>query len=347
MFTELIIIIVCLSANAFFSAYEMAFVAVSGSKLKELASTRPGISKSVLSFKKRPERTLSVIQVGISLVGAIAAAVGGTGAVEQLEPYFISRFDLAPRLAEALAVIAIILPLTYMTVVFGELVPKTFALRHPARVLVYGTKILSLIERILSPLVTVLEVSTSLLLRLLRIDPSTRKEEAGSESTMNLPEYHQKFVQNLIGLKGKRVRRAEIPAAKVISLQITDSKDIVRKKLRSAAHSRFPVLDDKKVKGLLHARVFNEASHDTEDWTVLTRPILSVKEGDEILEVFRHMQNERQHLAAVVNESEDFVGIITIEDILEEIVGDIQDLDEDYILGLLSRGTKLRYYSGN
>lgn len=346
MIAELIIIFCCLTANAFFSAYEMAFVAVSNSKLADLSDSHKKISRRVQNFKMKPERTLSVIQVGISLVGAIAAAVGGTGAVEKFEPYLIQRFDLSATLAEVLAVISIILPLTYTTVVFGELVPKTIALRHPARILIYGTNILSLFERILSPLVTILEVSTSAFLKILRIDPASRKEEQGREPSIEgLPDYHQKFVSNLISLKGKSVRRAEIPKEKVISLQRTDSKETVLLKLHKAAHSRFPVLDGEDVVGLLHARIFIEAAPSAENWNDLTRPIISVHEKDEILEVFRRMQRERQHLAAVINEEKQFVGIITIEDILEEIVGDIQDLDDDYVLGLLSRGSNFRYYS--
>lgn len=334
---ELIIIVACLCANAFFSAYEMAFVAVTGTRLTELEADHKAITKRVRLFKKNPERTLSVIQVGISLVGAIAAAVGGTGAVERLEPYLTQRFELSPTVAETLSVIAIILPLTYFTVVFGELLPKTIALRHPGRVLVYGTRILSLVERVLSPLVTVLEVSTGMLLRLLKIDPGRRDEQG---SIQELPEYHQRFVANLISLKGKRVRRAEIPGEKVISLQRSDSKEMVRQKIHRAAHSRFPVLDGTKAVALLHARIFIEASETTENWMDLTRPIISVDESDEILEVFRRMQRERQHMAAVADPEGNLKGIITIEDILEEVVGDINDLDDDYILGLLSRRLK-------
>ena len=344
MLTELVIILVCLIANAFFSAYEMAFVAISSSKLSELASERKRISKIVDRFKKKPERTLSVIQVGISLVAAIAAAVGGTGAVEKFEPYLIRRFELSSSVAEVIAVVAIIFPLTYLTVVFGELVPKTIALRFPSRVLFYGTNILSVFERILSPVVTLLEVSTAKFLKFLHIDPPRREDDDSETEIENLPDYHQQFVTNLISLKGKRVRRAEIPKDKVIALQLTDSKETVRRKIHKAAHSRFPILDGELVKGLLHARIFIEASVETEDWLSLSRPIISVHESDEILEVFRRMQRERQHLAAVVDEEKKFKGIITIEDILEEVVGDINDLDDDYILGLLSRGSKYRYY---
>ncbi len=346
MTLELIIIALCLTANAFFSAYEMAFVAISQSKLSELDLNHKHVSKRVRKFKEKPERTLSVIQVGISLVGAIAAAVGGSSAVEKFEPYLIHRFDLSPTLAEALAVVAIIFPLTYLTVVFGELIPKTIALRFPGRILFYGTNILSLFERVLSPLVTILELSTAKFLKLLHIDPPRRDEQSSESEIQELPDYHKQFVNNLISLKGKRILRAEIPKEQVVALQKTDSKETVRRKLHQAAHSRFPVLDGNRVEGLLHARVFIEASESTENWLSLTRPIISVYESDEILEVFRRMQRERQHLAAVIDEKMNFLGIITIEDILEEVVGDINDLDDDYILGLLSRGSRNRYLSG-
>src|SRR5690606_20800940 len=126
---DLLIVLICLCLNAFFSAYAMAFVSVSREAMQDLKEGC--IKRRTSDFKRRPERTLSVIQVGITLVGAVAAAVGGTGAVESLEPYFVERWALDRSLAEAISVTLVIVPLTYFTVVFGELVPKTIALKHP------------------------------------------------------------------------------------------------------------------------------------------------------------------------------------------------------------------------
>jgi len=153
---DILIVIICLIINAFFSAYEMAFVTVSKDEIEELQDTKKLISSLLGTFKKKPERTLSIIQISITLVGAIAAAVGGTGAVETLEPYLVHNYGISNSMAEGISVAIVILPLTYFSVVFGELLPKTVALKHPVRVLILGTNVLKLIDTILSPIVTVL-----------------------------------------------------------------------------------------------------------------------------------------------------------------------------------------------
>ena len=131
---DFFIVMACLLINAFFSAYEMAFVTVSREEIEEL-DENSSTQRKLKVFKKKPERTLSVIQIGITLVGAIAAAVGGTGAVESLEPWIVENYGLSRSLAEAVSVTAVIVPLTYFSVVFGELVPKTIALKHPLKVI--------------------------------------------------------------------------------------------------------------------------------------------------------------------------------------------------------------------
>src|SRR4051812_13009732 len=108
---DFFIVVLCLAINAFFSAYEMAFVTITKEEINEL-DERGSTAPRLLLFKKKPERTLSVIQIGITLVGAIAAAVGGTGAVESLEPYIVENYHLSPAMSQVIAVTVVILPLT-------------------------------------------------------------------------------------------------------------------------------------------------------------------------------------------------------------------------------------------
>jgi putative hemolysin len=128
---EFIVVLICLLLNSFFAAFEMAFVTVTKEDLADSADKFKDEITKIFLLKKNPERTLSVIQIGISLVGAISAAVGGNGAVESFSPYLESKFGLSPTMAEATSVLSVILPLTYLSVVFGELVPKTIALNNP------------------------------------------------------------------------------------------------------------------------------------------------------------------------------------------------------------------------
>lgn len=323
---DIIIVVICLCLNAFFSAYEMAFVTISREEMEDL-DEKPGIYRRFSLFKKKPERTLSVIQVGITLVGAIAAAVGGTGAVESLEPFFVERWKLDRSLAEAISVTLVIVPLTYFTVVFGELLPKTIALKYPLRIIALGTRALSLLDRFLSPVVTFLEASTSFLLQKIGAGVGTGEDENMGQiiEIGNLPDYHQRFVQNLVDLKGRKVVRAMIDWDHVQFLNFSDSEEEVREKIYKTPKSRFPVIDEDVVVGVLLKKELSETIQENSPWQGLIRPLVQVKENVRVLEAFLEMQRKQVPLAVVLSQQDKIVGIITIEDILEEIVGDIKD----------------------
>lgn len=325
---DFIIVGVCLVLNAFFSAYEMAFVTVTREEIDELEDKSSSILSSLKVFKKNPERTLSVIQIGITLVGMIAAAVGGTGAVENLEPYFVQKFDISKAAAEAISVVIVIVPLTYFSVVFGELLPKTIALKHPIAVLSFGTKVLSLIDSFLSPIVSFLEISTSFLLKIIGLGEKNEEDESMGESVEigNLADYHKDFVRNLVSLKGMRTSRAMTPWSKVTFLNFSESEEEVRHKLSQDAHSRFPVIDGDVVVGLLLKKDLLEIKDPAAyPWQGILRPIIKVSANQKILDAFLKMQEKQIPLAVVEDSDGAFIGILTIEDIIEEIVGDIND----------------------
>lgn len=343
---DFLIVVACLFINAFFSAYEMAFVTVSREEMEELEDNAASILKRLNLFKKKPERTLSVIQIGITLVGAIAAAVGGTGAVENLEPYIVENYGLSNSIAEAIAVTAIIVPLTYFSVVFGELVPKTIALKHPLKVIRLGTKILSLIDTVLSPIVSFLEISTNVLLKLTGLHKSSEEEESLAESLEigNLPNYHQKFVKNLVSLKGRKVSKAMIPWEKVSYLNFSDSEEEVRIKINSTPHSRFPVVDEDVIVGILLKKELPEIQYQAQiPWQGILRSAVKAKENEKVLEAFLKMQDKQSPLAVVENDDGQYIGIITIEDFIEEIVGDINDKsDLSFTTKMLSNRPKIK-----
>lgn len=341
---DLLIVIACLFINAFFSAYEMAFVTVSREEIEEL-DENGSTHKKLTLFKKKPERTLSVIQIGITLVGAIAAAVGGTGAVESLEPWIVENYGISRSVSEAISVVVVIIPLTYFSVVFGELVPKTIALKHPLKVIGFGTTILGFIDSFLSPIVTFLEVSTNFLLKLLRLNEGPGEDESMGEAIEigNLPEYHQKFVQNLVALKGRKVSKAMIPWEKVSYLNFSDSDEEVRDKVSSIPHSRFPVVDGDVMVGILLKKELAEIQNQYHvPWQGILRPAVKAKDSEKVLEAFLRMQEKQSPLALVENEDGQFVGILTIEDFIEEVVGDINDKsDYSHATKVLSNRPKI------
>jgi putative hemolysin len=164
---ELIIIGFCLALNAFLAGAEMAFVIIPKSLLRRLKRSGDVRAAKALELRRRPERTLSVIQVGITLVGVLGAAVGGAGAEESISPLLMAKFGASENTAEVLSVVLVVIPITYLSVVIGELAPKGLALRHPARLILMNAGWLYWFDRALSPIVSLLEGSTKLFMRIL------------------------------------------------------------------------------------------------------------------------------------------------------------------------------------
>lgn len=318
-----IIVFFCLVLNGTFAAFEMAFVTISEDDL-------PDLSAKINKLKNNPERTLSVIQVGITFVGAIAAAVGGTGAVEELEPYLIQQFQISSSMAEFLAVAFIIIPLTYLTVVFGELLPKTIALRHPLRTLRLLTPYISFIDKFLSPIVRLLEASTHFLL--LKVGLAHKEDNLRIPKKVNierLDHHHQEFVLNLVHLRGKENRECMIPWDEVVKLDYGDDESTVHEVIASSRHTRLPVVDGETLVGILHTKEYQAIPHlESYPWQSILRSSMLTRPDQPILSTLTLMQEKHQHLAVVEEEGE-FLGIITMENILEEIVGDIADEDDD------------------
>jgi putative hemolysin len=342
---DLLIVILCLAINAIFSAYEMAFVTVSKDDIDEVDGSNHHLHKQINSFKSNPERTLSVIQIGITLVGAIAAAVGGTGAVEGLQPQLIERYNMSKAMAQALSVTMVIVPLTYFSVVFGELVPKTIALRHPEMVLAFGTRIIFLIDKILSPIVSLLGSSTSFILRILKLGKETDEDFPETIEIGNLPPYHRRYVQNLVSLRSKKIKYCMVPWERVSFLNYSDTDEEVRDKVRETKRSRFPVVDGDTLVGIFHVKEWKEVINGTlVPWQSILGPVHTFSEEDKVMDAFLKMQECNDHLAVICSSDKSFSGIITLADVMEQIVGKIKDdLERNRTARLLSRRRKLSF----
>lgn len=329
---ELIIIAVCLFLNAIFAAYEMAFVSVARPDLRGMAKNGDKAARRLLHMRDNPERTLSIIQIGITLVGAIAAAVGGSGAAETLEPYLISRFRMGEFPAEILSVILVVLPITYLSVVVGELVPKTLALRAPRTLALKGAPALFVADRFLSPVITVLEWSTKKILSTF-FEKSNARTEAAGHTTLEIDDLsplHQKFVMNMVEIEKRKIKDIMVQWPQVNHINLTDSLEIVTQAVLSSGHTRLPVVDHGHVVGVLHTKEFVALKESGEHtWVSILRPVIKVLTTDSSLGVLRLMQEKRSHLAVVYAPAQELMGIVTMEDILEEVVGEIYDEDDD------------------
>lgn len=328
---EIIVVAICLFLNALFAAYEMAFVSVPRSELRGLARSGNKEAKTILSLRENPERTLSAIQIGITLVGAVAAAVGGAGAGETLEPYFIQKLTMSERVAEFLSVALVVIPITYLSVVVGELVPKTLALRNPTKIVLRGAKTLFVADRILSPMISLLEWSTKKILKtFFRKSKSSPPLDQAPIEIDSFSPVHQRFMLNMAEIEKKRIRDILLPWSQVVFVQKSSSMDEVTQLVVSSGHTRLPVKENGNVAGLLHTKEFIALKESGEsNWQAIVRPVLLVQPTDSALGVMRLLQDKKNHMAVVVSSTGDRLGIVTLEDILEEVVGDIFDEDDD------------------
>ncbi len=338
-----LIIVMCLLFNGLLAAAEIAFVAVNRPFLRELV--RQGHMKAPLLLRLRdnPERTLSVVQIGITLVGALAGAVGGAGAEEMLSPTLEKALDVTEGTADSIAIGIVVLPLTYATVVIGELVPKSLALRNSMGFALRAAPWLSRIDAIFGPIVTLFEWSTRQVLSLLslmrlRRAGATPYGEASGESnearetTISLESLsapHRQYVMNLVNLERKRLKEIYLPWEHVVHAELTQPVDEIEAIILASGHTRIPVVQGQDVVGILNTKEFialRGAGRD--NWASLIRPAIKLEAGTSLVTGLRQLQARRMHMAIVYAEATR-LGIVTVEDILEEIVGEIYDEDDD------------------
>ncbi|NJM09393.1 MAG: DUF21 domain-containing protein [Bdellovibrionaceae bacterium] len=208
---EWLVVLICLSLNALLAASEIAFVTLTRAQLREVAKSGKKSAQTLLELRENPERTLSVMQIGISLVGALAAAVGGAEAHQTLAPYFVERFEVSVYTARIVALLLVVVPITLLTVVFGELVPKTLALRNPLRIALFSARWLMALDRIFLPIVDILEWSTK---RVLSIFFPRSKAAPPAPETVDLDllsSQARQYILNLVGVEKKRVREVMLP----------------------------------------------------------------------------------------------------------------------------------------
>lgn len=342
---EIIAMFCCIALNAVLSFTEMAFVSVGKNRLRELARDGDRNAERLVKLRDNPERTLSVLQIGITLLGAVAAATGGVGIEESLSPYLQRLLGIRESASEVLGIILIVVPLTYLSVVVGELVPKTLALRNPVRVALKSAKWLIIADKAFMPVINVLEWSTKKLLAVIAPRSKSETHDTG-DSGLNielLSPPHRQYVLNLVNIEMKRIRDVFVPMKDVTFIAIDCTMEQIHEILIESAYTRLPVFQNGQLIGIVHSKEFMalRASGKT-DWREILRQAPMVQPQESLLRVLRVIQDGRSQMA-IVKQGNEFLGIVSLEDIIEEIIGDVFDEDEDdAIKRLLSTGSTMR-----
>ncbi len=342
---ELLVICMCLLLNGLLAGAEIAFVAVNKPFLRKLVRQGHQKAQLLLELREKPERTLSVVQIGITLVGALAGAVSGAGAEELLSPTLEASLGVGEATADTIAIGLVVLPLTYLTVVVGELVPKSLALRNSLSFALRAASWLSLFDKSFGPIVSLFEWSTKQVLFLLGLvrfrtaawgRPSEPLHEAlegefGDTTVVLdlLESQHRQYVMNLVNLERKSVGDIYLPWQHVVYVEPSQSVEEIEAVILSSGHTRIPVVKGTEVLGILNTKEFMALRGSGRDqWLPLVRPAIKLQAGTPLVASLRLLQARRMHMA-VVYAGQNLLGIVTLEDILEEIVGELYDEDDD------------------
>ncbi|MDR4507851.1 MAG: hemolysin family protein [Candidatus Brocadiaceae bacterium] len=334
---EWIIIIILLMFNGVFSCMEMAFASANVPLVRDMASKGNTAAKTFINLRQRPERTFAVIQVGITLVGILSAALGGVEVEGTVLPFLQKTLNVSNAKARIIGIALFVIPFTFFSVVVGELVPKAIAIRCPEDVSLASCRLLTIMTKVTMPVVRLLEKSTVKVLSLLRIRAYHPPESAVSElSLKSLSPFHRDYMLNLFALRFKKASEIMVPFSKAVTIHNDMNKEEILKIVISSGHTRIPVLSNdmpSQVIGILHTKEF-VAMVDTQtpfSLSNLIREPYFVDVNDQILGMLKNFQRHQIQMA-IVRQDGHIKGIITLENILEEIVGEIYDEDDDGIV---------------
>jgi len=337
---EVLFILLLVVANGVFALSEMAVVSARKVRLQQWANEGNTNARTALELANAPTRFLSTVQVGITLIGILAGALGGATIAKKLALLLSQIRWLAPY-SQAIGLGIVVVSITYLSLIIGELVPKRVALNNPERIAATIATPMRALSALASPVVHLLSTSTEVALRLLGIKPSlepqvTEEEirvliKQGTEAgTFEVAE--QDMVQRVFRLGDRQVSGLMTPRLEIVWLDLEDLAENNRHKMTRSAHSRFPVcqggLDNVigvvQVKDLLARSLAGEVI----DLTAALQTPLFVPESMPALNVLELFKQSGTHTALVVDEYGVVQGLVTLNDILEAIVGDIPSVDE-------------------
>ena len=337
---EILLLILLIVANGIFSMSEMAIISSRKARLQNMANQGNKKARVALDLAESPNRFLSTVQVGITLIGILAGAFGGATISEKLAEN-LDQFPLLAPYSRGLSFGIVVMSITYLSLIVGELVPKRLALNNPEVIAASVAMPMKAIAAFASPVVHLLSASTDLVLRILGIGPSTEPQvteeeikvliEQGTEAGM-FEEAEQDMVERVFRLGDRPVSALMTPRPDIVWLDLEDSPEENRKKMMDSANSRFPVcqggLDN--VLGIMPVTdlLARSLSGEALDLTVSLRQPVFVPESTRGLKVLELFKQTGIHMALVVDEYGVIQGLVTLNDILVEIVGDVPSADE-------------------
>jgi putative hemolysin len=341
---ELVVIILMLVFNAVFAAYEMGLASISRARLAILFNERKKGAAEAAFMKDKMEASLATIQLGITMVGVVAAATGGAGVEKMFVPYLQHTLGISGTLSGILAIVLLMIPLTFVIIVFGELVPKMIALNNKEWIVLRLSPIMKVLSQAIYPVVSVIEITVKKVVGLLTlwggIEPSSRGQwlhelraaVSLARTSKLMGEREEKIVLAAAHLSTHLVRDILIPAQDISMIYVGSSLTDALIRAHLDMHTRFPVCmkenDPQSIDGYVNFKDIVAALRvNPSDPTIrgISRPIKKVNGDTPLSQLLEAMIRERNHIVVVASGEDTVLGMVTLEDIIEELVGEIED----------------------
>ena len=336
---EVLVICLMIIMNGFFACSEFAIISVRKSRIAQLVAEGDERAAIIGELQQDPHRLLALIQVGATLTTATASTIGGVIAVDHLRPW-LQRLDndFLRHAAEPVAATTMVVFISYLLLILGELVPKAIGLQYADSLALRIARPINALSRIVALAVGILTVSSKAVMRLLRIKGDreafiTREEvqhivAEGHESGV-FSESEQEYIRNVFEFTHTCVREVMVPRTRIVGLDLAAPRDVVIDTVLDNMYSRYPVyrgtIED--IAGVVHGKdlLGRLVAGQTLDLSAIMLPPVFVPEGKKVNDLLKEMQRSRNQMALVVDEYGGLSGLVTTEDLIEELVGEIRD----------------------
>ena len=328
---NLLFILIFTLIGAFFAASELALVSLRDTQIESMAA-RSKAGRKIQALTRDSNRFLSAVQVGVTLAGFFSASFGAAEIAPVVAPSLVGVFGKNAGMASFILTTIFI---SYLSIVFGELVPKRIALQSAETFSLILAYPLSAITWLLRPVIWFLGFSTNIVLRILGRDPNLKSEEMDADELKSyvagyeaIPETERGMVVELLSVGNRSIEEVMTPRTEVEFIDAADLISDVQEKVSKMEHSRYPVRansNDDEIIGFIHIRDLISPNEKLRFVRELVRPVMFFPEGKPVLAALTEMRAQNAHLAIVVDEYGGTDGLITIEDVVEEFVGEIRD----------------------
>ena len=339
---SLLVLTILILVNAFFASAEIAFISLNDAKVEKQAKEGNKKAKKIRKMLKEPSKFLATIQIGITLAGFLSSAFAADAFASELAPKLNSLIPLGISAWNTISIVIITIILSYFTLVLGELVPKRIGMKNPEKIAYGSIGVIRFIHIITSPIVNFLNFSTNMVCKLFGVGPQdeetvTEEEirmmvDVGEEKGL-IDEEEKELINNVFEFNDKTVSEVMIHRTEVYAIDVTSNIDDILADLKEYKYSRIPVYEENidNIVGVLFIKDLLAYVHLKKEAKIkkIMRDTYFVSESKPINELFKEMQKNKQQLAIVLDEYGGTAGIITMEDMIEEIVGNIFDEYDD------------------